>query len=348
MRFFKHGLTVALVFAVTLTVVGCSDSAKKEVKLPEGVAASVNGKNITVADIDERVERQINANPSIMATKDQAMAKENLKAQALEDIINMSITLGEADKKGIEITDKEYDTDLKDLMKKNGIKNEESLRKILKDKKISYESFKKDYIERAKIKKLADVLTKGLKVTDKEVETYYKKNKASFDTPVQVKVQHILVDDLKKANEVLSKLKKGEDLGELAASYSTDPGSKTNKGIYDLAPVTQYVPEFKEACLSLKIGEYTKKPVKTDYGYHIVKLLDKKEGKESKFAEVKKEIQTNLLEEKKNKFLDDWIKKQRDASKVVKAQVSPVTTPSTAGVPQPLPQTQGSPSDVGK
>ncbi|MBI4734301.1 MAG: SurA N-terminal domain-containing protein, partial [Rubrobacteridae bacterium] len=225
MRFFKHGLTVALVFAVTMTVAGCSNTSKKTTELPEGVAASINGKNIMLADVEGRVQRTIDANPSILATKDQAATRENLKAQALEELIGIELTSQEADKKGIKVSEKEYDKGIKDLMKKNGIKDMAALKKVLEERKIPYEDFKKDYIERTKIKKLADQLTKDLKITDKEAEKDYKENKASYDTPAQVKVQHVLVQDITKAGEVLAKLKKGKDMGKLAAEYSIDPGS---------------------------------------------------------------------------------------------------------------------------
>jgi foldase protein PrsA len=327
MRFFKHGLAIALVVAVAVTVVGCSKSSSNKTGVQEGVAAVVNGKDITMAEINKRVDQILSSNPEMLAATDKDAKRQQLREEALEQLISMTITLEEADKQDIKFSDKEYNDGIKKLMKDNGIKDEAALKKILADKKLSYEDFKKDYIDRMRIKKLGDKLTKSVKVSDKEVEDYYKTNKSEFATQDQVKVQHILVQKLEEAESIIKELKNGADFGKLAKKYSIDPGSKDNGGEYPMTPVSNYVQEFGAASMNLEPGKFTETPVKTEYGYHIIKLVEKSKGVQKKFAEVKDDIKKQLLDTAKSEYLNDWLKKARDKAKVTKS--STLSTTST-------------------
>jgi foldase protein PrsA len=339
MRFLKQGLAIVLVAAAAITIVGCSKSSTADkVQVPEGVSAIVNGNSIKTIEVDRRVEQLVSNNPEIMATKNKDEELRKLREDALEQLIGMELTLEEAKKQGISISDSEYDAQLKDLMKKNGIKDEAALEKVLKGKKVTYQDFKKDFIERATIKKLAEKLTKDVKVSDKEAEDYYKKNKQQFNISDSVEVQHILVQKIEDANKVIKELKAGADFGALAKKYSIDPGSKDNGGKYPMTPVSNYVTEFGQASLDLAPGKFTEKPVKTDYGYHIIKLLAKEKGHQKTFKDVKEEIKKNLIEQKKNDFLNNWLKKARDNSKVTKS-LKETTTPKAG--PKELPSGTG-------
>ena len=109
-----------------------------------------------------------------------------------------------------------------------------------------------------------------IKVTDKELQEAYKNAKP------EIKARHILVADEKTAKEVEAKLDKGEDFAKLAKEYSTDTGSAKNGGDLGWFGAGKMVPEFEEAAYKLKKNEISE-PVKSQYGYHIIQLLDKKE-----------------------------------------------------------------------
>jgi len=119
-------------------------------------------------------------------------------------------------------------------------------------------------------------------------------------------VRHILISSeqrseeeaLKIAQDLEARLKKGEDFAKLAKEYSEDPGSKDNGGLYENANVSQWVPEFKEAALKQPIGEVGS-PVKTDFGYHIVKVESRKE---KSFDEMKNDLTGQALEKKYEEF----------------------------------------------
>ena len=124
-----------------------------------------------------------------------------------------------------------------------------------------------------------------IKVTDKELQEAYKNAKP------EIKARHILVADEKTAKEVEAKLDKGEDFAKLAKEYSTDTGSAKNGGDLGWFGAGKMVPEFEEAAYKLKKNEISE-PVKSQYGYHIIQLLDKKE-KES-YDKMKDKLEYDL------------------------------------------------------
>lgn len=126
-----------------------------------------------------------------------------------------------------------------------------------------------------------------------------------------IKARHILVKDKKTAEEVKAKLDKGEDFAKLAKEYSTDTGSAANGGDVGWFGTGEMVPEFEKAALKMKKDEISE-PVKSEYGYHIIQLLDKKE-KES-YKDMKKDLENQLKvakidQTKVQSILDSEVKK---------------------------------------
>ncbi|ASA96677.1 MULTISPECIES: peptidylprolyl isomerase [Anoxybacillus] len=128
-----------------------------------------------------------------------------------------------------------------------------------------------------------------MKVTDEELKKYYNEYKP------KVKASHILVDDEKTAKEIKAKLEKGEDFAKLAKEYSKDTGSAQNGGDLGWFGPGKMVEEFEKAAYALKVGEISD-PVKTQFGYHIIKVTDKEEKKS--FDEMKEEIEFEVKKSK--------------------------------------------------
>lgn len=138
----------------------------------------------------------------------------------------------------------------------------------------------------------------------KKAEEYFKAYQTEWSSPAMVKVQHLLITAKagdaaaeKVALEKISKLKersKKEDLGTLAAQFSEDPGSKAKKGIMEPFTRGRMVKEFEDVAFSAKPGEISA-PVKSPFGYHLIKVLERKEAKDPKFEDVKVEVATRVL-----------------------------------------------------
>jgi foldase protein PrsA len=138
------------------------------------------------------------------------------------------------------------------------------------------------------------MVRKELNLTDEKLREYYNQHIDTY-TNMEVKASHILVEKEEEAKNILEKINKGEDFGELAKKYSKDPGSKEKGGDLGYFSKGMMVPEFEKAAFALKKGEISA-PVKTKHGYHIIKVVDtKKETK--KFEEVKGNIERTLIDQ---------------------------------------------------
>ncbi|MGZ5034960.1 MAG: peptidylprolyl isomerase, partial [Usitatibacter sp.] len=126
-------------------------------------------------------------------------------------------------------------------------------------------------------------------ITDAQLESQYQQFKASMGTN-EYKVRHILVDKEDDAKAIIAELNKGGDFAKLAKEKSKDPGSKDNGGDLDWGPSARYVPAFANAVTSLQKGQTTTAPVKTDFGYHVIRLDDVRPLTVPPFAEMKEQF----------------------------------------------------------
>lgn len=147
----------------------------------------------------------------------------------------------------------------------------------------------------------------NVSVSDKDAEEYYNANKEQFVTGDSVNASHILVDSEEKANELLAKINASEISFEDAARENSSCPSKANGGNLGDFGKGQMVPEFDEAVFAMEVGEISKAPVKTQFGYHLIKLNDKKASETMPFTEIKDEIKEGLLGEKRRAAYDSKI-----------------------------------------
>ncbi|MDP9322828.1 MAG: peptidyl-prolyl cis-trans isomerase, partial [Acidobacteriota bacterium] len=158
--------------------------------------------------------------------------------------------------------------------------------------------------EKRKVKyALADMqaIRDRIQISPQDIQRSYEDNQQQYSTPEQVRASHILLktegkDDAavkKQAEELLAKVKAGADFAQLATKYSEDDTSKVKGGDLDFFPKGQMVPEFDKAAFSMKPGEISDL-VKTQYGYHIIKLTDKKAAITKPLEEVRAQIEDQL------------------------------------------------------
>ncbi len=133
-------------------------------------------------------------------------------------------------------------------------------------------------------------------VTDEEVKAAYDKEASKVKVSERVRARHILVQTEKEARDVLARLNKGEKFEDIAKQVSLD-GSKDYGGDLGYFSAEEMVPEFSKAAFSLKVGE-TSEPVKTDYGWHVIKVEDRKQGGAQPFDQVKAGIKAVLMRKK--------------------------------------------------
>ena len=141
-------------------------------------------------------------------------------------------------------------------------------------------------------------------MSEAEARAEYDKIKAANGAK-ELRARHILVEGEDEAKSLLTKIKGGAKFEELAKKNSKDPGSAENGGDLDWANPSNYVPEFSQALLKLKKGEVTSAPVKSQFGWHIIRLEDERVAQFPEFEEVKAQIMQRGTQAKMAKFRDD-------------------------------------------
>ncbi len=154
------------------------------------------------------------------------------------------------------------------------------------------------------IRQLFDTWRKKNPVADAEVQAEYDKFVAS-NGGKEYKARHILVEKEDQATKILADLKKGGKFEDIAKKQSKDPGSGANGGDLDWANPASFVPEFTQAMVKLKKGEMTAAPVKSQFGWHIIRVDDIRDAQLPKLEEVKPQITQQLAQQKLQKYQEE-------------------------------------------
>ncbi len=147
-------------------------------------------------------------------------------------------------------------------------------------------------------------------VTEEEKKEFYDRHKDRFKAPDMWRASHILVTDEKDAKAISDELSKGAKFEDIARARSID-ATASRGGDVGFFRAGQLVPDFERACLKLNVGE-TSDVVKTQFGYHIIKLTDKKEGGVQSYDEAKRAIETELKKEKRVELFNKMVMSFKD------------------------------------
>ncbi len=221
--------------------------------------------------------------------------------ETLNTLITNKIIELEAKKEKITVTDAEIQKEIDAIIDSYGGK--EMFDQYMAYSGMTVEEMKKDIALYLKTIKLIEP---RIKITDEEIESYFEENKESFAQAEQVEASHILVKDKATADEIKQKLDAGEDFAELAARYSIDTATSQSGGELGFFKRGTMDEAFEEAAFSMKIGE-TSEPVKTENGYHIIRVTNRKEAQEANLADSRDEIVEILKREKMNEEYSAWL-----------------------------------------
>ncbi|WP_066633039.1 peptidylprolyl isomerase [Desulfolucanica intricata] len=239
----------------------------------------------------------------------EAMVDQNGQ-QVLNYLITEKIVNQEAKKQNISISEADLNKELEKVKEYYG--SEENFNQYLEQSGISLEDLKEDLAINLKIEKL---LEPQISIKEDEIKEYFEANKAQFAQEEQVSVRHILVDSEAVAKEVKEKLTKGEDFAELAKEYSSDTSNKEQGGYLGFIKRGEMVAEFEQAAFSLSKGEISD-PVKTEYGYHIIKSEEKKAAKEANYEDSKDDVKSILFDQKAEALFSTWLQEKYEAADI--------------------------------
>ena len=303
--------------ALALVAAGCGGGDES---VPSGVVAVVDGTDITKAELDKYVGYAKNQ----YETADQEFPKvgtpeyQSIQAQWVAYLVQREELRQAAEDLGIQVTEKDVDKTEKAYIAGEFGGKRADYEKALKAQGFTPAQYRAVHEMSALSTKLFDELTKDVTVTDEDVLAYFTQNQASY--PESRDVRHILVrvnedpsckaDDCKidyeaskaKADELYKELVGGANFAALAKANSADPGSKEQGGKLTITR-GQTVAEFDKTSFALDEKEISK-PVKTQFGYHIIQPLSPVRGSFESYKDV---VRTTLLQQRKNEEMQAWV-----------------------------------------
>ena len=239
----------------------------------------------------------------------QFMARQNGQ-QALDSLVSQKIVDLEAGKQNIGVSEEEIQAELQSYYDYYG--GEEAFMQSLTASGYPPEQIRQDIAVTVKIKKL---LEPRIAISEEEMETYFAENQADFAQEEQVQASHILVDTEEKARQIEQRLTSGEDFAQLAKENSTDTGSAGNGGDLGFFSRGAMTEEFEEAAFGMQVGQVSA-PVKTDYGYHIIKVTGRKEDQAADFEQNREKIRAALFEQKSQAEFDAWLQEMHQQHEI--------------------------------
>lgn len=325
MNFSQIRPVIKTIMVLTL-ILGSALVWAAEEKAPGDKVAVVNGVTISKDAYDRELDFFVRrAAPGGQQIPDVQMAQ--MKSEVLESLIDRELLFQESKKKGIQVKSDAVSDQLQKIQQR--YPNKEEFKKLLSNMGLT-ESDVQAQIERGMaIQKLIDKeVTEKIKVSDEETKAFYDKNPQLFQQPEQIKASHILIkvqadapadqkaEARKKIEDVQQKVKKGEDFATLAKTYSEGP-SGPKGGDLGYFRRGQMVKPFEEAAFSLKPDE-TSEIVETQFGYHLIKVNDKKPAKKMTYTEVKDRLSENLKKQKQDSEANAYIETLRKDAKIEK------------------------------
>jgi len=287
---------------------GCGGGGGGDV--PSDSVAVVDGENVPRSEYEQLIEqaKKTFAQDKRDFPKAGTAERKQLDQQAVAFLVQRVELAQAAGDLKVEVTDKDVAARLDQIKKQYFGGDEKRYEKQLKQQGLSDAQVRRDVRANVISEKIFAEVTKDVKVTDADVQKYYTDNKAQYGTPESRDVRHILVKTRAQANQLYDQLKAGANFATLAKKYSQDPGSKDQGGKYTVVK-GQTVAPFEQTAFLLEKNQISR-PVKTQYGYHIIQPLSevKPASTQPLDKNLKEQIRSQLQTQKKNESMNTWVK----------------------------------------
>ena len=248
--------------------------------------------------------------------------------QVLDEVIGIVLLQQDAKASGVTATDQEIQQQL--AARKGAFPDEATYKKALTEAGLTEEKLRQQMRDQIAVQKyLQNRFAQAGNVTDQATRDFYDKNKAKIQAPERVRVRHILIrfdpdkgspSDKEKAREkatsLLKRAQEGEDFAKLASEYSEDPGSKARGGELDWVTQGQMVPTFEQAAFALKKPNDLSPVVESQFGFHIIQLLERQGAGTLPYEQVKGRIGQLLQQQQAQQQLAARVRELRSKAKV--------------------------------
>jgi len=280
------------------------------------VVAMVNQEIITLSEVEKRIPPQ----KEEVVTEDRLQKQERTQAlhrQVLEKLIEEKLIDQEAKKSAVKVSSREVDAAVEEVKRRNGA-TQEDLERALAVEGLTLETYKKQIEKTIQRQRLINWSVKvEEKAGEKDLREFYKKNISRYRPNETYRPAQILFvipkeatpgeirEIRKRCQNVLEKIRKGEDFGELAVLYSEDTSNK-DRGDLGYFKKGELLPIFEREALRLKVGEVSE-IIRTEFGFHIIKLLDRKGTDPLPFEEVVERVKADYYESEMEKAFRQFL-----------------------------------------
>jgi PPIC-type PPIASE domain. len=290
------------------------------------IAVNVDGKYLTKSQLEKEIIELMELYKDKIPKDKTKEIQANMKKQLVENFIIRTVLENEIEKRKIQATEKEINQSIEQI--KESLPPGKKIADFLKENRLTKEKFNEDIAFTIKVKQLVQIdLGNKAKPSSKEISKFYNENKDKFVAQESVHVRHILIaidkdDDEKTKAEKKSKIEDlhkqlidGAAFAEVARKNSDCP-SKENGGDLGIIKKGETVQQFEDAAFSQEknvIGPV----ISTEFGHHIIQVIDHDKGKTITLADAKKEISDYLEQQKQAEAFNSLVKKLRDNAKIV-------------------------------
>ncbi len=304
------------------------------------VLVTVNGFDITESRAQEQIKpqlEQMSAQAGQLPPEFLEQYRQQLLRQAAGTLIIEHLLSEKARQNGIEITEEQAEEKIKEMAVQQGLSLED-FKELIKGYGQSFDQVKQRIRKGLAYEKILEAQWAGkIDVNDADAKKYYDENIERFKTPAQTRASHILIktepadsNDVKaqkraRAEDLLGQVRDGADFAELARNNSACP-SAAKGGDLGFFGRGQMVPAFEQVVLGLETGQVSG-VVETRFGYHIIKLSERKEAGVTSFEQARDDILKRLTEAKKSEFAAEYVESLKAAANIV--------YPAAVGPPKP-------------
>jgi peptidyl-prolyl cis-trans isomerase C len=314
-------------FALSLCLVAChamTGFCAEPLQKDQTAILRVNGEPITQEMLDQEMARY-EGQTAVSEPSPDPGKKEAIRKKVLDGIVDRVLLLQESAKLGTTVTDEQVDEEMKRF--KERFASPEQFQNMLARMKMSEAELRAEYRRRMAIRSLIErEVTPKAAVSDGEIKAFYDQNPSLFKVPERVRASHILAktdpkstdQDKAKAKEKIQSIKKRADAGEEFATLAIDNSdcpSAPKGGDLDYFQRGQMVAPFEDVAFSLKPGEMSD-VVETQFGYHLIKIVDRQEAGVMPFDEMKPTIEDHLKQQKISDLLTAYVAELKSKAKI--------------------------------
>jgi peptidyl-prolyl cis-trans isomerase C len=295
------------------------------------VAVTVNSTKITEGQINKMLDTRMTQLAGRIPPNMQDQYRQQMRKRIVEQLVIEEILAQKEKEKKITVAPAELQEQINKQLAQQNLTIDE-FKSLLKAYGTTYSEYEENMLKKAMFEKLmeGEFASKIIKPTDEQIKTYYTENAPMFSEPEKIHTRHILIMPAKdsndpnqikskakakaKAEDILVKLKAGADFNDLAKQDSNCPSAKEG-GDLGSQPKGTFVPEFEKAAYALKPGQMSD-VVETQFGYHIIKLVDHNDASTTSLEQAKDRIVQTLTDKQKGDIVMNYIQQIKKEAKI--------------------------------